>query len=391
MNLFSFQGLLILLLLLLSPWSLPLSGQEVPPFIPFLPGITQVAQPPLLSKLEALKTKGTFQKDRNTYDVPMTVEGHSFILSYHPDDHHFTIDGIETDGQSSTCLYLKIKMEENSAHVSSIQTRDINCGLPRKGAGNLILKTVDRLAADLGLKKITLLDASEVQCEKNGEGVSLSFLHMMQKGETWYGSKGYHPNSIPHLKFQKIISKLRNLDTKNTLDLVQRILKKEALKEGEKRKALQKKIGEFDQVFPWKFETIPTGLFAWRKKLLQQGHAKDVVDMAVKQKRQIETLNNEIEFVLKSLAKIEKMEAFLSDLKQGGKTGTLSDFLEGVWKKDCTLFSGFMEVFFPDTLYSFYKGPFKDYYVKFIANASNLEKVVLPQSDQKEPGHFCGK
>lgn len=69
--------------------------------------------------------------------------------------------------------------------------------LKKPGGGGILLrlclKYLRENKTEYRLKRVQLMDNSFMKCEKNGKNISLSVMHTLAHGTTWYGKYGFRP------------------------------------------------------------------------------------------------------------------------------------------------------------------------------------------------------
>jgi hypothetical protein len=104
-----------------------------------------------------------------------------------------TIYSKEKLGHRSICLKYILDDKNENGYIVEINTESKDCLPGIRRQGNFLLNVIDQISYHLGLKKNTLIDSSQIQCPVHGEKTDLFFLHPMQKGQTWFGTKGNFP------------------------------------------------------------------------------------------------------------------------------------------------------------------------------------------------------
>ena len=94
------------------------------------------------------------------------------------------------------CLHFTIDVNESSIYIYALNITDNQCPLSAdiKSKGAFLLEFVDEIARQLGIRTISLLDASYRLCnggKHDGELVDFSFLSTMIHGESWYEKNGF--------------------------------------------------------------------------------------------------------------------------------------------------------------------------------------------------------
>lgn len=122
------------------------------------------------------------------------------------------------DKHKRACVDFVIK--EDSIYVDWLT----NCS---SGSGTTLLHKVEQIAVEMGIFKISLMDASQITTPCN-KGVSLQLLSILTTGKSWYNKLGYvceqqseidsYNNSIIHMLFSDFIGIVHKMFEKNYED-----------------------------------------------------------------------------------------------------------------------------------------------------------------------------
>lgn len=97
------------------------------------------------------------------------------------------------------CGIIFIDRESGIGELHSIggSTKCAKEGLDKKGAGrfqiNFLLNYLRDNKEKYGIKKLVLTDNSSIKCR--GKSIKLADMYMFTRGDTWYGTFGFRPNS----------------------------------------------------------------------------------------------------------------------------------------------------------------------------------------------------
>ena len=109
--------------------------------------------------------------------------------------------------------------------------------IPKK-AGDFFLKLIEDVSKHLGVKTITLEDASLLHLEKNYK-IYLGLYYLQEKGTTYYGKYGYKPYKFNDIDYVNIYYGVPFISDQSSLDYVKKELKKlKKLKESNKEEWL---------------------------------------------------------------------------------------------------------------------------------------------------------
>lgn len=221
-------------------------------------------------------------------------QGHTFPIEVEGDE-SFAIFKILS--HKDVCLEFTVTEEgpERRGYIKTINTQQFGCPLPKFRQGEFLLKLVDSISEYGRISHVRLEDESKVYCEANGESTSLSFLRILQKGQSWYGSHGYLPDADKKQEYQEAVEFLAHVPLGHVFH------KLPGLREG-----------------------------------IQQFLARHPRDLAYR----LASKNFENDFdILKEW--IEEFEI------QKGKDKKLGEFLSWVWTQDCSYFNPLVKLIFP--------------------------------------------
>jgi hypothetical protein len=200
-------------------------------FPTFAKGIQQSLLPRSIVQILSSSFSATEVKEHDPFDgfnffgeTQIRYQGYSLRLMYHYDGSNLAY-GIPAQGASfknvpsktynpfptELCLDLHLDLEQFESQISYITT-DYDCGLPQEKKGAFLMHLSDALFQSHKIVSSTLYDASKVKCSKN-EGKTegeLGFLHLFEKGQSWYESLGYQTSAFSPEEFQEIKSQLSN-------------------------------------------------------------------------------------------------------------------------------------------------------------------------------------
>jgi hypothetical protein len=103
---------------------------------------------------------------------------------------------------------IKVKIKE-----STLENLDIH-GNECPFTGTEGLRLAERISRAFGVQHIRLFDLSSIHFLHDGKWMqqSLRWLHLFQKGTTWYESKGFRPERLDYLQYRGWVEKVRNFD-----------------------------------------------------------------------------------------------------------------------------------------------------------------------------------
>ena len=137
--------------------------------------------------------------------IDVIFRGHTIPCDVQPKPNQveFSVRGIEL------CLHFTIDLYESSIYIYALNITENQCPLSAdiKSKGEFLLELVDEIARQLGIRTISLLDASYRVCsggKHDGEIVDFSFLSTMIHGESWYEKNGFRYVSDDKERREKI-------------------------------------------------------------------------------------------------------------------------------------------------------------------------------------------
>ena len=140
------------------------------------------------------------------------------------------------------CPFAKL-MEIDSLFYNAREDKiepNIDCdmkNIPKK-AGDFFLKLIEDVSKSLGVKTITLEDASKLYLEKNYK-IYLGLLYLQEKGTTYYGKYGFKPYKNNGIDYVNIYYEIPFISDQSALNYVKKELKKlKKLKESNKEEWL---------------------------------------------------------------------------------------------------------------------------------------------------------
>lgn len=117
------------------------------------------------------------------------------------------------------CLFLVANVENKTAKLDLVNAKPAGCPIPSERRGTFLMEFSDELIKQLGMKKSSLVDASEIECKKSDKSTIFSFLRIMQKGSTWYEGFGYKPIDTA---YNKNVEYLRNIPVVILVDVMEK-------------------------------------------------------------------------------------------------------------------------------------------------------------------------
>ena len=145
----------------------------------------------------------------------INYSGHTFRFNILYEQKTTTI--LVLSSTDDDCVSVEIVKKYAEANIGGISTY-ANCseeGLKYPGAGTillkLILKYLKKNKKELGINRISLQDNSFIKCDDFDKNISLSRLHFVTKGNSWYGKYGFLPyDAFERLPSKKLLKKYKN-------------------------------------------------------------------------------------------------------------------------------------------------------------------------------------
>lgn len=144
---------------------------------------------------------------KNPNRIEYVFEGYTFIIFELKveDGYDIAIRRSNDPESAQTCLHIMINSRDGLAYVKNISyyPECIKVGLEHPaelkhpGGGSVLLKLclqfLKQNKAKYKIRRIQLLDNSFVRCDANKKNISLSLMHTLMLGNTWYGKYGFRP------------------------------------------------------------------------------------------------------------------------------------------------------------------------------------------------------
>lgn len=231
----------------------------------------------------------------------------------------------------SDCLNFSVYMGKNQSVIYILEVATITCPLPdMPSKGRFLLRFVDEICRQIGIRTVTLTDASTIPC--GAASVDLQFLSFIRYGQSWYERQGFSYQST---------SKRHNISAiaGSSISAICKFLL--ALDAEQQSRLKQKWLAEDITAFKDSFPQFSNEAYA------ASASKKPTTEMSLKERLFLRVLTADYGFS-DLTAKVTRMCALAAQYKSNSNSDTLGVFLVRVWSPStCADYVDVMSVLYP--------------------------------------------